>query len=237
MRITLLLASLAFAATARAAQYTIAVGMDEAIGAPGNGFDPSRTVIAGQNSTQTNTIVFTFQEGVHQVVQSEFSSPCAASGWTSGVINGTDDGSGPTSTFQITNNSAVYYFSDLGDTGSPCWQGAVFCVNTNENDPQSSCAAFKTAALAVGAQHGVYDNSTTSTLPVVPPATVVSTHSVVSSTSASAASHAVSTSSTSPSPSTTTKSSKKSSGTQERETSVLSAFGATVVGLVAALAF
>ncbi|GAA5938852.1 hypothetical protein JCM1841_000409 [Sporobolomyces salmonicolor] len=212
MRMTFLLAPLAFAATARAAQYT------------------------SPNSTQTNTIVFTFQEGVHQVVQSEFSSPCAASGWTSGVINGTDDGSGPTSTFPITNNSAVYYFSDLGDTGAPCWQGAVFCINTNENDPHSSCAAFKTAALAVGAQHGVFDNSTTSTLPVVPPATVVSTHSAVSSTSASAASHAVSTSSTSSSPSAT-KSSKKSSGTQERETSVLSAFGATLVGLIVALAF
>ncbi|GAA5885910.1 hypothetical protein JCM5296_000185 [Sporobolomyces johnsonii] len=236
MRATLFLAPLALATAVRASQYTIVVGKDEVTGQPGIGFDPSRTLISGVDLQAANTILFQFLEGTHQVVQSMFGTPCAASGnFASGVINGTIDGSGPSSTFTVTNNTEILYFSDLGDNNAPCWQGAVFCVNTNETIPTQSCAAFKAAALALGTQHGVYANSTTSTLPIVPPATVVS-HAPVStmSTNASATAHAVNTLGA---PSASASSTRKSSGVHCREGSVFAAFVGTVLGVVGALAF
>lgn len=87
----------------------VGVGKNEVTGDPGIGFDPSRTVIADQSVS--NTIQFSFLEGIHRVVQVSAQDPCAfAGGFDSGVLsvpNGTLQGQGPTATFNVQNNSDV----------------------------------------------------------------------------------------------------------------------------------
>ncbi|GAA5938856.1 hypothetical protein JCM1841_000410 [Sporobolomyces salmonicolor] len=226
-----LLAALAVASAVSATQYTIGVGKDETTGYGGYpGFDPSRTQISDPESA--NQIVFEFLGGVHRVVQSTFDSPCSFSvpgGFDSGlqtVANGTLEGNGPSATFTIANNSEVAYFSDIGDDNTPCWQGAVFCLNTDESSAKS-CAAFKTAALALGQDEDVATPTHATAM------MTASSTSTPSSTliSGSGNANAVSTSSAPHSSATT-----KASGVNKREISVLGALGATLVGFVFAIA-
>ncbi|KWU43244.1 hypothetical protein RHOSPDRAFT_19814, partial [Rhodotorula sp. JG-1b] len=106
----------------------VGVGKDQSTGQPGLGFDPSRTTIADVNTP--NTVVFTFLEGIHRVVQTDGSlnGPCSASsGFDTGVQTVAAGSNGPNFTFDVDNNTATYYFADIGasDAYSPCYLGAV----------------------------------------------------------------------------------------------------------------
>ncbi|GAA6043445.1 hypothetical protein JCM8097_002861 [Rhodosporidiobolus ruineniae] len=159
MRTTSLTLSALTAATAVSAfQYSIGVGKSEVTGQPGVGFDPSYTVIVPHNDG--NTLAFEFLGGTHRVVQTAGgASPCTPNGgYDTGLVtvaNGTLQGSGPTQTFQITNDTEALYFADIGEDNSPCYLGAVFCINTNEASSTDSCHAAKSAALELGQQFGV----------------------------------------------------------------------------------
>ncbi|GAA5829049.1 hypothetical protein JCM3766R1_003916 [Sporobolomyces carnicolor] len=254
----------ALASTAYGFVYTVGVGKDQTTGQPGVGFDPSRVasgltlrVVTAQldstvvtDLTIENEVQFRFLQGNHRVVQSDFDSPCASNGgFDSGekqVASGTAEENGPVETFNIANNSGVYYFSDIGNGGNECYLGAVFCLNTNEADDATACHTFQANALALGAQNGVTANSTTSTAASIP-----STASATSTTS-SGASSATSGASTTTSGGSSTRSQSASGTTaapsQSGGTSGASALGvafsskagvltAGVVGLVAAFTF
>lgn len=95
----------------------------------GPGFAPSytQTVEAGDHLT------FRLIDGEHWVVQSLFESPCVSSGSfvspLTTVANGTSDDAGPWFTFTVSNSSEPLYFSDLGQNGRNCFQGAVLYVS------------------------------------------------------------------------------------------------------------
>ncbi|GAA6015808.1 hypothetical protein JCM11491_007193 [Sporobolomyces phaffii] len=159
--------------------YTVGVGKDQTTGQPGVGFDPSRTVVS--DLTTSNEVAFRFLQGNHRVVSSDFDSPCSSNGnFDSGeenVATGTAEENGPVATFNIGNNSGVYYFSDIGNNGAECYLGAVFCLNTNEADDSTACHSFQAAALALGAQNGVTANTTSSTAASIPSTTATSASS------------------------------------------------------------
>ncbi|GAA6056441.1 hypothetical protein JCM3770_007470 [Rhodotorula araucariae] len=187
--------SLALASLASGFTYSVGVGKNESTGQPGVGFDPSRTVITNPGS---NEIVFQFLAGVHRVVQVTPAAPCAPGGdFDTGVQRvqaGTLQGAGPNATFNIANNSEVLYFADIGDDYSPCYLGAVFCVNTDESSASdTSCHSVIAAAKALGKQYGV------TTTPPAPGAT--STSAAVNGTSSTSSSSATSAASSSSSPS------------------------------------
>ncbi|GAA5988322.1 hypothetical protein JCM10908_002164 [Rhodotorula pacifica] len=141
---------------ASAYQYTVGVGKDQSTGQPGLGFDPSRTTIADVNTG--NTVVFTFLEGIHRVVQTDGSlnAPCSPSGgFDTGLQTVAKGTNGPSFTFDISNNSATYYFADIATDWSPCYLGAIFCVNTDETSSTTSCHAVQAAAVSLGKQQGV----------------------------------------------------------------------------------
>ncbi|GAA6056673.1 hypothetical protein NBRC10513_001112 [Rhodotorula toruloides] len=216
---TLAISALALAHTAHAYQYTVGVGKNEVTGEPGIGFDPSRTVIA--DSTTSNTVQFSFLGGIHRVVQVSAQDPCAfAGGFDSGVVGvpeGTLQGSGPTATFEVKNNSDVLYFADIGNDNSPCYLGAVFCLNTDESSPTTSCHAVKAKAQALGTQYGV------STTPEV--ASSTSSSSGASSAAASSTSASAMTSSTSETTSSATVSAGGASRTASGSAAAASASG------------
>ncbi|BGP54984.1 hypothetical protein JCM8202_005976 [Rhodotorula sphaerocarpa] len=149
-------AVIAASGPAHAYQYTVGVGKDQSTGQPGIGFDPSRTQIVDQNTV--NTIVFTFLEGIHRVVQTDGSlnAPCSPAGqFDTGVQTVPAGSNGPSFTFSVDNNTAEYYFADIGEDYSPCYLGAVFCVNTDESSSSTSCHAVQSAAISLGKQQGV----------------------------------------------------------------------------------
>ncbi|KAJ8293290.1 hypothetical protein OF846_003320 [Rhodotorula toruloides] len=240
---TLAISALALAHTAAAYQYTVGVGKNEVTGDPGIGFDPSRTVIA--DSSASNTIQFSFLEGIHRVVQVSAQDPCAfAGGFDSGVLsvpNGTLQGQGPTATFNVQNNSDVLYFADIATDYSPCYLGAVFCLNTDESSSTTSCYAVKAKAQALGTQYGV---STTPSLPSSATASAASSSTSMSSTSSatsSASSGTVSgagasrTASASAASASASSSSKPSSGASSLKAGVVGAVVA-VAAVAAAMA-
>lgn len=152
------------ASVASAFTYSVGVGKSEVTGRGGNGevgFDPSRIVISDQ--TTDNEIVFEFLGGVHRVVQVSPDQPCAyAGGFDSGIQRvpaGTQQRAGPSATYQVTNNSAVLYFADIGEDYTPCYLGAIFCVGSDETSPTTACHAVIDAAKALGAQYGVTTTS------------------------------------------------------------------------------
>lgn len=122
---------------------------------------PRRIVISDQ--TTDNEIVFEFLGGVHRVVQVSPDQPCAyAAGFDSGIQRvpaGTQQRAGPSATYQVTNNSAVLYFADIGEDYTPCYLGAIFCVGSDETSPTTACHAVIDAAKALGAQYGVTTTS------------------------------------------------------------------------------
>ncbi|BGP17290.1 hypothetical protein JCM10213v2_005308 [Rhodosporidiobolus nylandii] len=180
-----------------------------------------------------NEIVFEFlgggvgsngvSTGVHRVVQTDgVAAPCNPNGgFDSGVVrvaNGTLQGNGPSATFPVTNDTAVLYFADIGEDYSACYQGAVFCVNTDEGGP-GACHLAQAAALALGAQYGVSASR-------APP----------SRTSSSASSTAAPASRTSAAATAASASARDgSSAAGVNKVGVLGLFGAAVAG-VAALA-
>ncbi|GAA5877194.1 hypothetical protein JCM3774_000112 [Rhodotorula dairenensis] len=192
--------------TASAFQYTVGVGKDQTTGQPGLGFDPSRTVVT--DVTTSNTVVFTFLEGIHRVVQTDGSlnAPCAPSGgFDTGVQTVPAGTNGPSFTFDISNNTETYYFADIANDYSPCFLGAVFCLNTNESSSTTSCHAVQAAAISLGKDQGV---TTTPGLSTSTSASATSsgstTSSSVSSTSSSATSTTSSLTSSSASPASST---------------------------------
>ncbi|GAA5878164.1 hypothetical protein JCM8547_008360 [Rhodosporidiobolus lusitaniae] len=208
MRSTFSLAAtvLATAHAASAFTYSIGVGKDEVTGNPGIGFDPSYTVISAHGDG--NVLAFEFLGGQHRVVQtSGVDAPCAASGgFDSGLVSvpaGILQGSGPTQTFAITNDTEVLYFADIGEDNSPCYLGAVFCVNTNEGSDQA-CHVARTNALALGTQYGVT---------ATPSATASSTSSGAGNSTSSAASTSAASSSSATSSGSSSAASRTASGT------------------------
>ncbi|GAA6005842.1 hypothetical protein JCM10207_007246 [Rhodosporidiobolus poonsookiae] len=159
----------------------VGVGKSEVTGQPGIGFDPSYTVVVPHGDG--NQVVFRQLEGAHRVVSVDFEAPCTPNGdFDSGLINvpaGTSEDSAPTATFDITNDTAVYYFADIGSDNSPCYLGAVFCLNTDESS-DTACYRAKAAATALGTQYGV------STTPAISSASSTSGASSASSAAASA---------------------------------------------------
>ncbi|GAA5914189.1 uncharacterized protein JCM6883_000769 [Sporobolomyces salmoneus] len=228
----------ALASTAYGFVYTVGVGKDQTTGQPGVGFDPSRTVIS--DLTTDNEVHFRFLQGNHRVVQSDFDSPCASNGgFDSGeenVATGTAEESGPVATFNIANNSGVYYFSDIGNNAAECYLGAVFCLNTNEADDATACHSFQAAALALGAQNGVTANSTTSTAASIP-STASSTSAASSSTSGSASTTSSGTRSQSTSAAPSQSAAGGTSGAGHIGISTIGGIFAGVVGIVGAVAF
>ncbi|KAI5481135.1 hypothetical protein MNV49_005570 [Pseudohyphozyma bogoriensis] len=188
---TLLVSTLFVANSVLGFNYTIGVGKDEVTGLPGVGFDPSRTVVAETG----DLVIFSFLQGEHQVYQTIFSAPCSPGGeFTTpllNVSNGTVSG-GPSFSYEVTSLSTPLYFYDAA--GVNCQQGAVFCVNTNENLANQSCSAFKAAALAIGASEGVTTSVRTASaaVPTNSSSTITSsptaTANAVTTSSASAAS-------------------------------------------------
>ncbi|GJN91415.1 hypothetical protein Rhopal_004436-T1 [Rhodotorula paludigena] len=203
----LILAALSLASAVHAFTYSVGVGKSEVTGNPGIGFDPSRIVIIGHEDEQ-NEVVFEFLEGIHRVVQVSPDQPCASSGgFDSGVQRvqaGVLQQQGPSATFNIDNNTGNYYFADIAEDNSPCYLGAVFCINSDETSATDACHAVIARAQALGTQYGV------STTPAAPGAS--SSTSASSSGSASSASTSSSSSTSSMSaPSSTA--SRTSSGT------------------------
>ncbi|POY70997.1 hypothetical protein BMF94_5922 [Rhodotorula taiwanensis] len=182
--IALLLATAAVPAAAY--QYTVGVGKDQSTGQPGLGFDPSRTQIADPNTS--NTIVFSFLEGIHRVVQTDgnLNAPCSPAGeFDTGVQTVPAGSTGQSFTFTVDNNTQAYYFADIGEDYSPCYLGAVFCVNTDETSSTTSCHAVQAAAVSLGKQQGV---STTPGLSTATSASMTSSGSMSMSSGASSAS-------------------------------------------------
>ncbi|GAA5832033.1 hypothetical protein JCM5353_000728 [Sporobolomyces roseus] len=221
------------ATSAHAFVYTVGVGKDQTTGQPGVGFDPSRTVVSDQ--TTDNELQFRFLQGNHRVVQSDFDSPCASNGgFDSGVEDvaaGTAEEAGPVATFNIANNSGVYYFSDIGNNAAECYLGAVFCLNTNEADNDSACHSFQSAALALGAQNGVTANTTSASSA----ASIPSTTSASSTMSGASSTNSMSTTrSASMAPS----SSPSSGGTSGAgQVGIAGGLIVAVMGVVGAVAF
>lgn len=97
-----------------------------------------RTQIVDQNTA--NTIVFTFLEGIHRVVQTDGSlnAPCSPAGqFDTGVQTVPAGSNGPSFTFSVDNNTAEYYFADIGEDYSPCYLGAVLYVALRPSSDRS----------------------------------------------------------------------------------------------------
>ncbi|GAA5847442.1 hypothetical protein JCM9279_000481 [Rhodotorula babjevae] len=198
-----LVATLAAIPSALAFTYSVGVGKSEVTGEPAYaGFDPSRIVIS--DATTSNQIDFLFLGGTHRVVQVTPDQPCAyAGGFDSGVQRvaaGTLQGQGPTVVYQIENNTDVLYFADIGEDYSPCYLGAIFCVNSVENS-DTACHTVIDAAKALGVQYGV----------TTAPSTASSTSAAASSASSASDSAASSASTTAASTSSAASSGASSS--------------------------
>ncbi|GAA5913296.1 hypothetical protein JCM8208_005200 [Rhodotorula glutinis] len=183
-----LVATLAAIPAALAFTYSVGVGKSEVTGEPAYaGFDPSRIVIS--DATTSNQIDFLFLGGTHRVVQVSPDQPCAyAGGFDSGVQRvaaGTLQGQGPSAVYDITNNTDVLYFADIGEDYSPCYLGAIFCVNSDETS-DTACHSVIDAAKALGVQYGV----------TTAPSTASSTSAGASSASSASDSAATSASTT-----------------------------------------
>ncbi|GAA5936389.1 uncharacterized protein JCM15063_001873 [Sporobolomyces koalae] len=236
--LTAITALTALASAAHGFVYTVGVGKDQTTGQPGVGFDPSRTVVSDLNSS--NEVQFRFLQGNHRVVQSDFDSPCSSNGgFDSGVQDvaaGTAEENGPVATFNIQNNTGIYYFSDIGDNASQCYLGAVFCLNTNEGDNDGACHTFQSAALALGAQYGVTANTTSSTAASIPSTTSTSSTSGSSTSSGSMTKSGSSSVSGSKTASGSTSPTESPKSGASHVTALGGAF-AVVAGVVGALAF
>lgn len=122
----------------------------------GNGlkFDPSYiTAAAG------DTVSFTFTSNNYTVTQSSFGAPCTpqAGGLDTGFVNSANGNSNtnlPAWQFNVTGTDPIWiHCRQASNTAaSHCGQGMVFAVNPGSDGSNESFAAFKAAALAVGAQ-------------------------------------------------------------------------------------
>ncbi|GAA5873117.1 hypothetical protein JCM16303_006945 [Sporobolomyces ruberrimus] len=167
-----LTALLTLASLARGFVYTVHVGKDSSTGQIGTGFEPSRIVTNA--GILGDRVRFTFLEGIHRVVESDFSRPCRPNGWVSSVYNvpaGTAEEDAPFADYSLDDKIKPRYFSDITEHGEvSCHLGAVFCINTDESNNSTSCQAFQDAARARGVENGILKNST-STAALIPSTT------------------------------------------------------------------